>query len=120
MKELGVKVIYAHSPQAKGRVERAFATLQDRLVKELRLNNIHTIEDANLVLLAYIEKYNEQFSQPPANPLNAHRPLNHTQNLHHIFSIKEGLLFLGVLSIFKTEVDRSLSEELKGNNDRRF
>lgn len=41
-------------------------------------------------------------------------------NIKYIFSIKEGLLFLGVLSIFKTEVDRSLSEELKGNNDRRF
>tara|TARA_B100001142_G_C14278467_1_gene633862 strand:+ start:111 stop:1382 length:1272 start_codon:yes stop_codon:yes gene_type:complete len=64
MKALNVKVIYARSPQAKGRVERLFETLQDRLVKELRLKSISTIEGANIFLESYLPIFNEKFNVP--------------------------------------------------------
>jgi transposase len=62
MKHLEVKVIYARSPQAKGRVERLFKTLQDRLVKELRLKGISTIHEANMFLTKYLSVFNAKFS----------------------------------------------------------
>jgi transposase len=62
MSELGVRVIHARSPQAKGRVERLFGTLQDRLVKELRLANVKNIQDANKFLVQYLTIYNKRFS----------------------------------------------------------
>ena len=65
MREIGVKLIHARSPQAKGRVERMFSTHQDRLVKEMRLANISTIEDANKFLPVYLEKHNNKFSVTP-------------------------------------------------------
>lgn len=61
LKELGLELICANSPQAKGRIERLFLTLQDRLVKEMRLRNINSIEQANVYLSGFTEKYNEQF-----------------------------------------------------------
>lgn len=62
-KELGIRMIHAHSPQAKGRIERLFETLQDRLVKEMRLRGISTIEEANTFLeTEYLETYNKQFA----------------------------------------------------------
>lgn len=70
---LGVDMIHAYSPQAKGRVERQFATFQDRLIKEMRLLNIKTKDGANEFLEDYLPKYNRQFSKPPANPLDLHR-----------------------------------------------
>ena len=65
MKDLGVEVIHAYSPQAKGRIERSFETHQDRLVKELRLANISTIKDANKFLKTYWPKHNKLFSKQP-------------------------------------------------------
>lgn len=62
LKEIGIKQIFARSPQAKGRVERVFKTLQDRLVKEMRLKNISTIEEANEFLKTFWPKFNEKFS----------------------------------------------------------
>ena len=62
LKELGIELICANSPQAKGRIERLFSTLQDRLIKEMRLKNITSIEEANTYLPDYIEKHNAQFS----------------------------------------------------------
>lgn len=73
MKELGIETICANSPQAKGRVERANRTLQDRLVKELRLNNISDIESANKFLDAFTNKYNARFAKNPMSNKNAHR-----------------------------------------------
>jgi hypothetical protein len=84
MNRLRIEVICAHSPQAKGRIERLFGTLQDRLVKEMRLRGISSIEEANLFLPSYLEEYNEQFGVPPANPTDAHRPLNHDLDLTRI------------------------------------
>lgn len=84
MKELDIELIYARTPQAKGRVERANGTLQDRLVKELRLKNISSIEDANAFLPAFLTKYNQKFGKKPRSSFNAHHPLKQKENLQHI------------------------------------
>jgi hypothetical protein len=73
LKELDIELILANSPQAKGRIERANRTLQDRLVKEMRLRGITTIEAANAYIPEFIEKYNERFSKEPMSDYNAHR-----------------------------------------------
>lgn len=76
MKELHIEVIHANSPQAKGRVERLFQTLQDRLIKELRLNNISDIEAANQFLKKkFIPVFNAKFSVEPRTKANHHRSL---------------------------------------------
>jgi len=90
MKQLDIEVICANSPQAKGRVERANATLQDRLVKELRLQGISDIEAANAFIPTFIEDYNRRFAVAPRSTHNAHRPVNATEEeLHQIFSHQE-------------------------------
>jgi hypothetical protein len=90
MGELGIEVILAHSPQAKGRVERGFRTHQDRLVKELRLAGISTKEAANKFLReVYIPKHNRRYAVEPANPLDVHKPLLPSQDLDAILSIHE-------------------------------
>lgn len=89
MKELNIKTIVAHSPQAKGRIERANGVLQDRLVKELRRQGISTIEEANIFLPTYIEDYNKRFGKEPASSFNAHCALDHNQDLDQILCIKE-------------------------------
>ena len=70
---LGIKMIPAYSPQAKGRVERANGLLQDRLVKELRLRAIDTIDEANAMLDAFAEEMNRRFAKEPARQADAHR-----------------------------------------------
>lgn len=75
MRELDIDLIHANSPQAKGRVERVNATLQDRLVKELRLKGISDMAAANAYLPEYIEKHNARFAVAPALPVDAHRKL---------------------------------------------
>ena len=89
MQELDIKLICANSPQAKGRIERSNQTLQDRLVKELRLNKISTIEEANAFLPTFMEDYNRRFAVVPKKPNNAHRSLLSEQNLDLIFTIQE-------------------------------
>lgn len=76
MDELKIELICANSPQAKGRVERANRTLQDRLVKELRLANISTIAEANDFLPRYIELHNNRFAVSPKNSRDAHREID--------------------------------------------
>ena len=77
METLGVKLIFALSPQAKGRVERLFKTLQDRLVKELRLRQISSVEAANRFLeKTYIRVYNRKYAVEPREAQNAHRSLS--------------------------------------------
>jgi hypothetical protein len=88
--DLGIVLITAHSPQAKGRVERMFDTLQDRLVKELWLNNISDIDAANAFLEEkFIPTFNEKFAVIPAKRSDLHRPLTKTdtENLGSIFSV---------------------------------
>jgi len=75
LRELGIVSITAHSPQAKGRVERLFGTLQDRLVAELRLAGAATREEANRVLAAYLPRFNAHFAVPAAIAASAWRPL---------------------------------------------
>jgi len=72
-RQLGIELIYAHSPQAKGRIERLFETFQDRLVKELRLEEIKTLKEANRVLQHYLPKFNKRFSVAAKQPGNLYR-----------------------------------------------
>jgi hypothetical protein len=82
---LGVTVLGANSPQAKGRVERNHGVDQDRLVKELRLMGVSTIEAGNQFLeKTYLPQMNRKFSRPPAQETDAHTPLGNT-NLKDIF-----------------------------------
>jgi len=89
LSELGVDIIHANSPQAKGRIERSFNTHQDRLVKELKLNNINTIKDANSFLHRYyIQKHNYKFSRKAKSKTNLHTQIPKHLNINRIFSIK--------------------------------
>ena len=89
-KELDIETIFANSPQAKGRVERMNETLQDRLVKEMRLRNISTMQEANrFVQEEYMDQFNRQFAVTPAESTNMHRPLVATQKLADILIIQE-------------------------------
>jgi transposase len=88
LKELGVEVIHALSPQAKGRVERLFGVLQDRLVKEMRLQGITTKEEANAFLKEYLPRYNERFRVCPANETDAHVALQRQVDLNRYLCIK--------------------------------
>jgi len=89
--DLNINLISAHSPQAKGRIERLFETLQDRLVKELRLQNISDAKTANKFLEeTFIEDFNNRFSVVPTKDTNLHKPLTQYDqtNLDKIFSIQ--------------------------------
>jgi hypothetical protein len=88
MKELSVGVIHAHSPQAKGRIERLFGTLQDRLVKEMRLRGVSTIEEANRFLQEFLPVYNRKFSVNAVSKEDLHRPVHLGTNLDKILCIK--------------------------------
>ena len=88
LKELGVDVIYANSPQAKGRIERLFRTFQDRLIKEMRLRGIKTIEEANKFLKYYLSKYNKRFSVIPLKKANLHRSIPQNIDIDLILCIK--------------------------------
>ena len=88
-KELNIGIIHAHSPQAKGRVEKLFKTLQDRLIKELRLQNISTIKEANEFLeKTFLPKFNAKFMVIPRSRANLHKKLNEQEKkkLDSIFS----------------------------------
>ncbi len=91
MNQVDVRVIKANTPQAKGRVERMNETLQDRLVKELRLTGITTIEEANKFLEEYILKFNKKFAVLPKRKANVHRNLDKEtkEKLKQIFSIQD-------------------------------
>lgn len=86
---LAIEVIHANSPQAKGRVERLFKTLQDRLVREMRLLGIKSVDEANVFLKTYLPKYNRRFAKPAASEADLHRPALHSRELDRILCIKE-------------------------------
>lgn len=86
--ELGIRVIHAYSPQAKGRIERLFGTLQDRLIKEMRLAGVATEEEANLFLEGFWPQFNEQFSKEARESGNFHRSLPKAVNLREVFCLK--------------------------------
>ena len=97
LSELNIDLICANTPQAKGRVERAHLTLQDRLVKELRLRGISTPETANAYAREFMADYNERFGKPPLNDYDAHRPVRDDEDLTLILTWQE---------------DRKISKEL--------
>nr|WP_245554862.1 ISNCY family transposase [Cohnella laeviribosi] len=89
MAELNIEHIKALSPQAKGRIERLWPTLQDRLVIELRTLGVKTIEEANAALPKLLEKHNRQFAVKPKEAESAYIPLDPSVNLDHVFTIRE-------------------------------
>lgn len=100
LRQLNIELICAHSSQAKGRVERANQTLQDRLIKEMRLRNISTIAEANAYIPEFIISYNAKFSVEPAHPTDAHRKVQHTSQMleqvlskHHKRKLTKNLEF---------------------------
>ena len=88
LKELNIELICANSPQAKGRVERLFNTLQDRLVKEMRLEGISTIEEGNKYLPKYVKKHNRKFAVEAAKPEDRHREVEKETLLDEILCYK--------------------------------
>ena len=113
--ELNIESILAYSPQAKGRVERLFQTLQDRLVKALRLANISSIDAANAWLGSYVDEHNARFGVAPHNAQDAHRALNLTPQalrricaLHHQRRLSRALScqFKGQLLVLLTEPEQ--------------
>ena len=93
MKELGILSIQANSPQAKGRVERAFRTLQGRLVDEMRLRGISSLEQANFYFKnEFIEEFNKKFGVTPVSSENAYKPVPEKIDLNEVFCMKEDRL----------------------------
>jgi transposase len=91
LRELGIEWIAAHSPQAKGRIERLFETLQDRLVKEMRLAGIANLAAANHFLeMHFLPAWERRFTVAPRKPRNAHRRLGPEQRLEEILSVRVG------------------------------
>jgi hypothetical protein len=89
LKELGIRAIFARSPQAKGRVERANGTFQDRLVAELRLAGASSLEEANRVLEAFLPRFNKRFGVPAAQPGSAYREVPEGLDVDGVLCIKE-------------------------------
>ena len=88
--ELGIEWIAAHSPQAKGRIERLFGTLQDRLVKQMRLAGVNTREQANRYLEeVFLPAWEQRFTVAPRQSQDAHRPLGREHRLEEILSVRE-------------------------------
>lgn len=131
MQELNITLIFANSPQAKGRVEKINGTLQDRLVKELRLKGICTMEAANAFLDEFMDRFNRKFAVEPYNKQDAHRLLLPSENLDDILVKKEtrvlskNLEFTYKTKLYQLKVDRpgysmrharvTVLEDIKGN-----
>lgn len=97
--ELGIEIMRATTPAAKGRVERAHGTLHDRLVKEMRLHAISSIDQANAWINGFVEYYNMRFSKPPAFPIDVHRPLMSYDDLDAIFTWQEQRMLSASLTL---------------------
>jgi len=89
LKELGIRPIFARSPQAKGRVERANGTFQDRLVAELRLADASSLEDANRVLEEFLPRFNQRFGVPAAQPGSAYREVPEELDMDGVLCVKK-------------------------------
>jgi hypothetical protein len=99
LSELNIDIICANTPRAEGRVERANRTLQDRLVKELRLRGICTMEEANGYVVDFIEDFNSRFGRAPLNDKDLHRPLTPDDHLDQIFVWREDRTVSGSLTL---------------------
>jgi len=115
MKELGIELIFANTPQAKGRIERLNQTLQDRLVKEMRLRKISSISEANEYCKEFSLDFNSRFSIEPKSGVDMHRQLSQDINLDDILCIKEHRILSKNLSfqyeskIYQIRVDKKAS-----------
>lgn len=99
MKELDIACIFADSPEAKGRVEKVNGTLQDRLVKEMRLRGIGSMEQGNAYVEEFMSVFNRKFAVVPKSPVNLHRPLLPTQTLDALLCEKYTRILSKQLSI---------------------
>ncbi|WP_433706548.1 ISNCY family transposase [Paraburkholderia sacchari] len=99
MYELNIDTICANSSSAKGRVERAHLTLQDRLVKELRLRGINTLAEANAWAPSFMAAYNARFAKPPRSDFDAHRPLRADENLDTVLTWRESRIVTKALTV---------------------
>lgn len=112
MAESGIELICAYSPQAKGRVERVNQTLQDRLVKEMRLAGINDYEHANQFLSDYLPIHNQKFAVQPLSPIDSHEPLRPENDLDLIFtkrsfrSLSKNLEFQYDRVVYQIQTDR--------------
>jgi len=115
LKTLDIEAIHANTPQAKGRVERANKTLQERLVKELRLKNISTIEEANQYLPIYMEQHNRKFGVEPRSSTDAHRRVLHNETeVKQILSIHHQRKLTKNLSCQLNNVEYQIISKTKG------
>ena len=115
LKTLDIEAIHANTPQAKGRVERANKTLQDRLVKELRLQNISTIKEANQYLPTYMKQYNQKFGVEPRSSTDAHRKVLHNETeINQILSIHHQRKLTKNLSCQLNNVEYQIMTKTKG------
>ncbi len=99
MEELAIACIFAETAQAKGRVEKVNQTLQDRLVKEMRLRGISSMEAGNVYVEEFMQAFNRKFSVVPKSPVNMHRELLSTHNLDDILCEKHTRMLSKQLSI---------------------
>lgn len=121
MNDLGIEVIFANSPQAKGRIERLFETLQDRLVKELRLVGIANKDKATQYFRQiYLPEHNRRFAVLPKEKANLHRQLLTTENLQKIFTLRSARMASKDLIVqykntkYKLTPDNGLRYTLRG------
>lgn len=112
--DLAIEMITALSPQAKGRIERLWGTFQDRLVSELRLAGISTLEGANQFLVSYLPAYNAQFARPPAETDSAYRPVPAKVDLSMIFSFQ----YSRIVANDNTVGTKSVSVQIPANAER--
>lgn len=114
MRQLSIEVIFANSAEAKGRVERVNQTLQDRLVKEMRLRGVSTNEEGNRYLPTFMEVFNQKFVVVPKYPDNVHRALRSTENLddilcqHHTRVLSKQLTLSYQNKRYQIQTDRPL------------
>lgn len=109
--ELNIEILCANSSQAKGRVERMNRTLQDRLVKELRLAGVDDMESGNSFLPDFMQRYNERFSVSPVRSNNLHRPLNLPANRLQDVLCKREQRYVGAQLTFSFERKRIMLDE---------
>src|SRR5829696_375397 len=111
LSELNIEILCANSSQAKGCVERANRTLQDRLVKELRLAGVATMDEGNAFLPGFVEHYNARFAGIPARPTDLHRPLNLTPDRLREILCRREQRYVGAQLTFSYERKRIMLEE---------
>ena len=111
LNELNIEILCANSSQAKGRVERSNRTLQDRLIKEMRLDGISNMEDGNAYLEGFVERFNTKFAKVPAKSDNLHRAMNiEPDNLREVFCFQDQR-YVGQQLTFSYERKRIMLEQ---------